>query len=431
MKAMRFLLLLTLLPFVAACDDTDVTLSVSQSVFSDVSADGETLRVTVTTNSGEAWTASAGDTWCKLSPTSGYNGGVLQITVAGNSGTAVRSATVTVTLGSHSKRISITQAAGSGDYTTYTYDLPVIFHVFYQNDKDRTQYVPASRLGEILQNVNNLYADCSVDMNLKFSLATVDESGTELDTPGVEYIRWTGSYPIDCEEFMSDNTGTYAQYLWEPNDYINVMLYNFKSDGEYTTLGISDLPYSTEGANYLEGLYGVQYTYLNKDNLNFAYCVSINSLYCYAESVGNEYNTADINVTVAHELGHYLGLYHVFAETEEGEAMDGCEDTDYCGDTPSYNVVDYNNYVQYTYLFDHDNYTYANLVLRTNCDGGEFTSTNLMDYAVSYSNRFTEEQRARTRHVLNYSPLIPGPKNVSATRSTAEGKVDLPQKWMK
>ncbi len=431
MKAKCLLILLSLLPFLASCDDSDTTLSLSQSVFSDVSADGETLRVTVTTNSGEAWTAAAGDTWCKLSPTSGYNGSVLQITVAGNSGTATRSATVTVTLGGHSKRISITQAAGSGDYTTYTYDLPVIFHVFYQNDKDATQYVPEERVGEILQNVNNLYADCSVDMNLKFSLATVDESGSELDTPGVEYIRWTGSYPIDCEEFMSDVTGTYAQYLWEPNDYINVMLYNFKSEGNYTTLGISDLPYSTEGANYLEGLNGTIYTYLTKDNLPFAYCVSINSLYSYEESSGNIYNPSDINVTLAHELGHYLGLYHVFAETEEGEAMDGCEDTDYCDDTPSYNVVEYNNYVQYTSLRDPRNYTFANLVLRTNCEGGEFTSTNLMDYAVSYSNRFTEEQRARIRHVLNYSPLIPGPKNATSTRSTAEGKVDLPVKLMK
>ncbi len=430
MKAKYLPILLLLLPWIVACDDSDTTLSLSQTSFN-VSADGETLRVTVTTNSGEAWTAGSSDNWCVPSPTSGYNGSVLQITVAGNTGSDTRSATVTVTLAGHSKHIGITQAAGSGDYATYTYDLPVIFHVFYQNKNDKTQYVPQERLSAILQNVNRLYADCSVDMNVKFSLATVDEEGNTLSTPGVEYIPWTGTYPIDCDEFMNDTTGKYATYLWEPNDYINVMFYNFKSDGEYTTLGISHLPFSTEGSTYLEGLNGVTYTYLTKDNLPFAYCVSINSLYSYAESEGNSYNTADVNVTMAHELGHYLGLYHVFTEDENGGTVDGCEDTDYCDDTPSYNVVEYNDYVQYTALHDHDNYTFYNLVRRTNCDGEEFTSENIMDYAVSYSDRFTEEQRARTRHVLNYSPLIPGPKNATSTRSTATGKIDLPIKVLK
>ena len=34
-----------------------------------------------------------------------------------------------------------------------------------------------------------------------------------------------------------------------------------------------------------------------------------------------------------------------------------------------------------------------------------------MDYSVSYSDRFTDDQRDRIRHVLTYSPLIPGPKS--------------------
>ena len=40
----------------------------------------------------------------------------------------------------------------------------------------------------------------------------------------------------------------------------------------------------------------------------------------------------------------------------------------------------------------------------------EFISYNIMDYAISYSNQFTQNQRERIRHVLSYSPLIPGPK---------------------
>ena len=33
-----------------------------------------------------------------------------------------------------------------------------------------------------------------------------------------------------------------------------------------------------------------------------------------------------------------------------------------------------------------------------------------MDYNYGYRDRITPNQRARIRHVLDYSPLIPGPK---------------------
>ena len=50
-----------------------------------------------------------------------------------------------------------------------------------------------------------------------------------------------------------------------------------------------------------------------------------------------------------------------------------------------------------------------------------------MDYSVTYSDRFTNDQRSRIRHVLTYSPLIPGPKQgQTQTRSVVEGPIDLP-----
>lgn len=56
-----------------------------------------------------------------------------------------------------------------------------------------------------------------------------------------------------------------------------------------------------------------------------------------------------------------------------------------------------------------------------------FTSHNIMDYAFSYSDQFSNDQRNRIRHVLTYSPLIPGPKKgQTQTRTAAEGPLDLP-----
>lgn len=55
-----------------------------------------------------------------------------------------------------------------------------------------------------------------------------------------------------------------------------------------------------------------------------------------------------------------------------------------------------------------------------------------MDYAISYSNQFTLNQRERIRHVLSYSPLIPGPKKGDIdTRALNEGPLDLPIRTIK
>lgn len=66
---------------------------------------------------------------------------------------------------------------------------------------------------------------------------------------------------------------------------------------------------------------------------------------------------------------------------------------------------------------------FAYLVKRKSCDGAQFISHNIMDYSVSYSNQFTQDQCNRIRHVLTYSPLIPGPKKEQANTRAAIGEV--------
>lgn len=72
--------------------------------------------------------------------------------------------------------------------------------------------------------------------------------------------------------------------------------------------------------------------------------------------------------------------------------------------------MEYDADYAYTAKNDPANFTFDYLVKRKNCKTNQtFTSTNIMDYSVSYSDRFTNDQRSRIRHVLTYSPLIPGP----------------------
>ena len=135
---------------------------------------------------------------------------------------------------------------------------------------------------------------------------------------------------------MSESTGRYTDYIWDPNLYVNIMLYTFEqTDGESDILGISHMPYSVQGTDAPEGLNEVGRTFLQKSNLLYPYSVSINNRYLYASSASD-----NIISTLAHELGHYLGLYHVFAESEDGE-QNLCIDSDYCTDTPTYNRTEY------------------------------------------------------------------------------------------
>lgn len=350
---------------------------------------------------------------------------------------------------------------------SYTYTLPVIFHVIYKDASDQNQYIPQSRLKEILDNVNDLYAgslyasqwdDTSERINVRFKLAEYDEKGNKLSTPGVEYVKWSGTYPIDPYDFMSEHK-EYVRYIWEPNDYVNVMMYNFadEEDADGETLGISHMPYGIEGYS-VDGL-----TMLSKDrmsitksNLSFAYCSSINSKYAWKNSDGNYYQSdrytasdhqmfhsslstemiaKDINVTLAHELGHYLGLHHAFTERDvDGgyEITDSCGNTDFCLDTPDYNRVRYvDDITRYMGRLQRgESLRLDSVIYHRDCGGSEFRAANIMDYYFNLGYKFTANQKARIRNVLYYSPLIPGPKKGRSENTRAarhiEGIVNLP-----
>lgn len=433
MKLKYLFLMVTLALSIVSCEDSEdektIQLELSETSFSNISFDGETLDLTVSSNT--TWTVSSDAAWCTATPATGNGTQKLTLTIQPYSGTDSRKATMTVSSGNVNRDIQLSQD-GNPEY--YHYTLPVIFHVLYKDAASSSQHVSQERLSEILDKVNKYYQNAigsSVDMNLTFTFATEGPDGTTLTTPGVEYLQWTEDYPIDCEKFMNDESGKYAKLLWDPNTYINVMVYNFVgNDSGSTILGISHLPFSTKGSTYLDGLNSIENSSLSLSNIKFPYSVSINSLYIDKEwdSTEKSYSTVDVNVTLTHELGHYLGLHHVFSEDEHS-----CKDTDYCEDTPSYDMAAYMADYQWAVSGNvPEEELLSYLVKRKNCEEQEFTSYNFMDYAISYFNQFTEDQRDRIRHVLMYSPLIPGPKKgQNRSRAIHEGPIDLPIRTIK
>lgn len=358
---------------------------------------------------------------------------------------------ISTTVPNHQDEDTLSAVAITDDYQ---YKLPVIFHVLYQDRNDQSQYIPSSRFRSLLDYVNNIYqggvyevidGDRSSNVRLTFELAEQDEQGNKLTTPGVDYVKWSGDYPIDVLSFMNGEIAEAQSLLWEPNDYINVMVFPFKNDDSGgLTLGISHLPFAVEGDSALAGLTTVKPGNYTKHSLNYPHCSSINATYVWKVPGSNEYyesnryadptvssftvNTTDIVVTIAHELGHYLGLFHAYTEQNDSTGsmmVDDCFDSDYCDDTFSYDRMAYEKWViDYIANTPNDALSLDAMLGRTDCDGNDQLSTNIMDYAWSLGYKITEEQRSRIRQVLYYSPLIPGPKKTSAATTKAAGNLE-------
>ena len=127
---------------------------------------------------------------------------------------------------------------------------------------------------------------------------------------------------------------------------------------------------------------------------------------------------------LTHELGHFLGLYHAFNQLNNGNTNTS-QDTDYCTDTPPYNKYQYDirltNYLTFNpAITSKSSEAYQTYVMRTNSQTGEeFRSTNIMDYAISDANSFSEQQKERVRYILQHALFMPGPKDYTGTDFTA------------
>ncbi len=415
-----------------ACGGSDgPAVKFSQTDFVNVGYEQTTLTLSLETSL--SWTATSMEDWCRVSQSKGEGDATLQLALEAN---IDKDRTGVVKIWTEKEIFDITiqqKAIPAGQ--EYTYKLPVVFHVMYEDANDKKQYIPQSRLAEILRDVNEFYdgnvrysgGDKAQDINIDFVLAETDEDGNKLQTPGVDYIK-VSNLTMNCQTFMRDNR--YIKNIWDPNRFINVMLYNFAAVEGSIILGISHIPFSLtstslEGTNIIDD----KYVNLTKEEVGFPMCVSINSLYAYEKTENGIYNSFDVSVSLAHELGHYLGLLHAFDEDDNGLST-ACVNSDYCDDTPSYNRVAYEYDLRYLLQEakkEGREVDMAEGTLRENCKTGEsFNSYNLMDYEMSYADRFTPDQRARIRHILSYSPLIPGPKkgNRASTRIPGE-KLDV------
>lgn len=353
-----------------------------------------------------SWTAQSDANcrnWCYPVKSSDKSS-VIPLWVSPNLTGNARTGKVIVTVEGKKQEITVSQPAFSGDLDKYVYHLPVVFHVMYNNESDDTQNVKESQLVKILQAVNALYAENKMD--IVFEMAKYDDDGEELNEAGI--IRHQVDFKdFDADAFLSDKGKAYSNYEQNLKKYINIFVFRFtQTSEESVSLGLTTLPILPTD-HPLELLYDLDeandYAYVSTP-----WGVCINNEFIDEWQDDKTYNMRYIVATLAHELGHYLGLLHTFSEDE-------CNEDDGCDDTP---ISDYENYL--TYILDYiqreqengkTSFSITEVATRTDCiTGEEFVADNILDYTFTKNEVFTAQQKARTRHVLKYSPLVPGPK---------------------
>lgn len=402
-----YILIATLLLFVGvACDRNEEPRLAFAHPVPTLSPNDTVLSLGIESNT--YWTLTSDASWCSPSLTSGCECMEVQVAVTANDEQEQRIATLTLssTDGPMVQTMQITQQRLTPDSTTH-YRLPVVFHVLYNKEGNKKQNVIEGHLATLIGEVNKLYAQCGIDLGLEFAMATHDPEGNLLEEPGVDRHK-INEATLNSSAFMGygREPKKYCEYMWDPNRYVNIFVYTFEDKG---ILGISHFPYAIK-PHALEGLTELEYD-ADWSELPWPQCVSINNEYIYSHEA--YYTMTDVVNTLAHELGHFLGLRHAFSEDPETYDRDICLDSDFCTDTPTYNKVVYDKFMQgcMTSGGSVDDNEKQLLMMREDCETGEeFRSTNIMDYAYTEANRFTPQQAARIRYVLEHSPYIPGPK---------------------
>lgn len=411
MKTYSILLLTMAIMVLTGCsnDDDARTLTLSSET---LVLGTDITEQTISVKSDASWNVRSNVQWCKPIKNNGKGNDDIVLWVSPNLTQTPRQGTLTVSTGNLTRTVKLSQPAYTGSLDDYVYRLPVMFHVLYNDKEDEQQYVKEGHLAKILTGVNKLYD--SNHMNVEFEMARYDDKGNLLDEPGVmrHEVSFTDYLPEDFLRSDNQDNRQYADYAQNLRRYINIYIFQFKEESkEHVTMGLSNLPVMPT-AHPLDSLYTTDqangYSYLTAP-----WGCLINNQYIYEWQEANTYNPNYIVNTVAHELGHYLGLLHTFS-AEECEMDDACDDT---------HISDYTNYVSYISEYIKQQtalgiktFKMADLAVRKDCKTlEEYQAHNIMDYAYCFNDEFSHQQFLRTRQVLQYSPLVPGPKLVEYT----------------
>lgn len=251
--------------------------------------------------------------------------------------------------------------------------IPVVVHVIHNGEAVGTG--PNISRAQIQSQIDVLNEDyrrtgagfnnhpAGADVEIQFAMAVVDPAGNPLPEPGIHRVNGGRAF---WEEAAIENT-LKPNTIWDPNRYCNIWTAQFGGETA-NLLGYAQFP----SLSALPGL---------EQNMGPAQTDGVIIRWQSFGRVGNLTPPYDRGRTVTHEIGHWLGLRHIWGDGD-------CSVDDFCADTP---------------LAGQPNYS---CVAVNSCAGGDRDMIeNYMDYTEdACMSIFTNDQKARIRTVMDNSP---------------------------
>lgn len=268
--------------------------------------------------------------------------------------------------------------------TTQLYRIPVVVHVVHYGeavgeganisfDQIQSQITVLNEdYGKIAGTPGENNDPVGVDTQIEFYLAPTDPDGNELAEPGVDRVlgdrsEWpSGVLRNPIETVLKPST------IWNPDRYLNIWTVNFGGFSGRNLLGYAQFP-------DMSGLDGLDSTNGSEDTDG----VVIGYKYFGSSNYGdfNLYEPFNYGRTTTHEVGHWLGLRHIWGDGD-------CSVDDYCDDTPNASAANYGCPEDLPYT----------------CNSYDMYN-NYMDYTDDLCmNIFTKDQKDRMITVLENSP---------------------------
>ena len=333
-----------------------------------------------------------------------------------------------------------------------TYYIPVVFHIVWnQESQNLPDYVIESqvdvlnedyrRLNENALDTRDEFLEFAGDANIEFFLANVDPEGNPTNgiirtyTDRDEFLMFEDilSNEITLDEVKFSISG--GSDAWDTNKYLNIWVCNI---GALDILGL-DLGqvygYAYPPINIDEALSTIEETTIPDWPVDMlSDDQDVQGVVLHYTTVGRNNPAADedgmnennLGRTAVHEVGHYLGLRHIWGDALAFFGDDGCSVDDGIWDTP--NASDQAGYVcDFT---------------KNTCSGDDFGSIddlpdmveNYMDYSPgACQNLFTNGQINIMRTVLeisrtgliNTEPSLNLDHNILTNHSVLINRIDI------
>jgi len=254
------------------------------------------------------------------------------------------------------------------------FTLPIVIHIVNTGEEIGTGYnLSRERIIGQVKTLNDDFRKkegtlgynthpLGTDAEIEFKLAEIDPEGNATD--GIIRVDVNDiKYESDDDGWFFDNLPYYG--YWNTQDYINIWVFPFDPN---IILGQSSVPKAD-----IPGL--------ENSTTNGTTGIMITTPHF---GTSNLEGGANLGKSLTHEMGHFLGLEHLWGKKENANCK---EFDDYCDDTPF--VSRRTGSCENT---------------PTSCNGETVLTQNYMDYTNdTCMNMFTKDQVERMRYVLKNS----------------------------